>query len=169
MSESELLTGLAPVIDAQTRVIVLGSFPGVASLQAQQYYGHPRNHFWPLLGVLWGEPGLHQRPYADKLAAAREHGLGLWDVYAECRREGSLDSAIREPRLNDLASLRDRAPGLRALAHNGAESAKTMRITGALGWPVLKLPSTSPAHASWSLDQKLAAWRDALAPFGLLD
>ncbi|MEO6031388.1 MAG: DNA-deoxyinosine glycosylase, partial [Burkholderiaceae bacterium] len=108
----ERLQGLAPVIDAHTRVVVLGSFPGVASLRAQQYYGHPRNHFWLILSALWGVD-LVALDYPRRLAEMRRHGLGLWDVYAACRREGSLDSAIEQPELNDLASLRTRAPALR--------------------------------------------------------
>ncbi|MEP6877196.1 MAG: DNA-deoxyinosine glycosylase [Burkholderiales bacterium] len=163
---SELLEGLGPVVDAQTRLIVLGSFPGVASLAAQQYYGHPRNHFWPILGALW-QVDLKTAPYAERLAAARAHGLGLWDVYMSCRREGSLDSAIIDPQPNDLASLVQRAPRLVAIAHNGGESARAMRVTGALGLPVLRLPSTSPANASWSFERKLAAWRAAFEEHGV--
>ena len=160
------LQGLGPVIDADTRMVVLGSFPGVASLQAQQYYGHPRNHFWAILGALW-HLDLGNAPYAQRLAAARAHGLGLWDVYASCRREGSLDSAIEAAQPNDLVSLTRLAPGLRAIAHNGGESARSMRVTRALGLPALKLPSTSPANASWSFERKLAAWRAALEEHGV--
>jgi hypoxanthine-DNA glycosylase len=156
---SELvLEGLAPVVDAHTRLVVLGSFPGVASLQAQQYYGHPRNHFWPILGALW-RLDLVSASYAQRIAAVRAHGLGIWDVYASCERVGSLDSAIENARLNDLASLVRHAPRLQAIAHNGGESARAMRVTRALGLPVHRLPSTSPANASWSFDRKLAAWR----------
>jgi len=158
---ADSLVGLAPVIDARTRLIVLGSFPGVASLKAQQYYGHPRNHFWPILGAIWGID-LAALAYPARLAAILEHGVGLWDVYASCRREGSLDSAIEEPVLNDLASLTLRAPALRAIAHNGGESARAMQHTRALGLPVLRLPSTSPANASWSFERKLEAWRAAI-------
>ena len=89
------LQGLPPVIARGTRLVILGSFPGVASLQAQQYYGHPRNHFWPLLGAIWGVD-LVALPYARRLALARQRGLGLWDVYASCRRQGSLDSSIED-------------------------------------------------------------------------
>jgi hypoxanthine-DNA glycosylase len=153
-----ILQGLAPVIGRGTRLVVLGSFPGVASLQAQQYYGHPRNQFWPILSALWGID-LVELPYSARIAELRRRGLGIWDVYARCRREGSLDSAIQDAELNDLASLRRRAPGLRALAHNGGESARAMRLTVALGLPVHRLPSTSPANASWSFERKLAAWR----------
>lgn len=158
------LTGLGPVIGPGTRVVILGSFPGIASLQAQQYYGHPRNQFWPILSALWGVD-LVALPYPQRLEALLAHGLGLWDVYASCRREGSLDSAIEEPVLNDLASLRWRAPQLQAIAHNGGESARQRRHTEALGLPVLRLPSTSPANASWSFARKLDAWRAALAPY----
>lgn len=163
--EGTRLEGLAPVLDANTRLIVLGSFPGVASLQAQQYYGHPRNHFWPILAALWGtNPAA---TYPQRLAEARRRGLGLWDVYASCQREGSLDSAIEHARPNDLASLRQRAPGLRAIVHNGGESARAMARTRALGVAVLRLPSTSPANASWSFERKLAAWRTAFEEHGM--
>ncbi len=158
------LRGLPPVIDADTRVVVLGSFPGVASLAAQQYYGHPRNQFWPVLSALWGVD-LTTLPYPERLQHLLRHGLGLWDVYAACRREGSLDSAINDAVPNDLASLLQRAPRLQAVAHNGGESARSMRITRALGVSVFKLPSTSPANASWSFERKLAAWRDALGVY----
>jgi len=163
---SDVLEGLAPIVDADTRLIVLGSFPGVASLQAQQYYGHPRNHFWPLLAALWGVD-LAAMAYRQRLAEARRRGLGLWDIYASCRREGSLDQAIEEPELNDLASLRRRAPLLQAVAHNGGESARAMKSVAALGYTVLRLPSTSPANASWSFDRKLAAWRAAFTAAGI--
>jgi len=162
-----VLTGLAPVIEAHTRLVVLGSFPGVASLKAQQYYGHPRNHFWPILSALWATD-LVALPYAERIAFIRERGLGLWDVYAACRREGSLDSAIEDAQLNDLASLRRRAPALQGIAHNGGESARAMRHTQALGLPVWRLPSTSPANASWSFERKLAAWREVFQAVGLV-
>ena len=160
------LEGLAPVLDAGTRLVVLGSFPGVASLRAQQYYGHPRNHFWPILGALW-HLDLAAAPYARRIEAALAHGLGLWDVYASCERLGSLDSAIANAQINDLPSLLRRAPALQALVHNGGESARSMRLTGALGVPVYRLPSTSPANATWSLARKLAAWRDVFEQHGV--
>src|SRR6201995_1317180 len=115
-----MLEGLAPVIAPDTRLVVLGSFPGVASLAAQQYYGHPRNAFWRVLGALWDEE-LAGAPYAARLDALRRHRVGLWDVYRACEREGSLDSAIRTPVPNELDRLKRLAPGLRAVAHNGAE------------------------------------------------
>ncbi|MBI5257598.1 MAG: DNA-deoxyinosine glycosylase [Burkholderiales bacterium] len=161
-----MLEGLPPVLAPDSRLIVLGSFPGAASLAARQYYAHPRNQFWPLLGALWGLD-LVAMPYAQRLEAVRAHGLALWDVYAACRREGSLDSAIEDAQLNDLASLAQRAPGLLAVLHNGGESARCMRITRTLGLPVHRLPSTSPANASWCFERKLAAWQAVFDQYGV--
>ena len=162
-----LLQGLPPRAGPDTRLLVLGSFPGVASLAACQYYGHPRNQFWPLLAALWRQP-LTDWPYESRMAWVQQHGLGLWDVYARCRRPGSLDADIRDAELNDLPGLVTRLPQLALIAHNGAESARVMRITRALGHPVLRLPSTSPAHARWPFERKLAAWQAAFEQAGLL-
>jgi hypoxanthine-DNA glycosylase len=159
-------TGLPPVIARHTRLIVLGSFPGEASLAAAQYYAHPRNQFWPIVAELLGLE-LQAMPYRRRLDALRARGVGLWDVYASCRRAGSLDSAIDDAQPNDLASLRRRAPQLQLVAHNGGESARSMKLTQALGVAVLRLPSTSPANASWSFERKLAAWRAAFSQAGV--
>ncbi len=159
------LQGLAPVLDADTRVLVLGSFPGVASLRTQQYYGHPQNHFWKILGALWALP-LPAMDYADRVAALRAHGLGVWDVYGACEREGSLDVNIQNAALNDFSVVRWQCPKLGAIAHNGAESFRHATHTEKLGVPLYKLPSTSPANASWSFDRKLAAWAEVLRRHG---
>ena len=163
---NERLQGLPPVIGRNARLLILGSFPGVASLQAQQYYGHPRNQFWPLLSAIWSVD-LVALPYRARLAELRRRGLGLWDVYASCLREGSPDQAIEAAELNDLASLLQRAPRLQLVAHNGGESARAMRHIRALGLPVRRLPSSSPANASWSFERKLLAWREAFRATGL--
>lgn len=153
------LVGLPPVVGPATRLLVLGSFPGVASLQAQRYYGHPQNQFWKILSALWSVD-LVGMAYEDRIAAVCERGLGIWDVYGACEREGSLDSAIRHAELNDFAWLRRQCPQLRAVAHNGGESFRHAKHTQALGLPVHQLPSTSPANASWSFERKLSAWRE---------
>ncbi|MEN2384885.1 DNA-deoxyinosine glycosylase [Comamonas sp. A7-5] len=161
--------GLAAVADERTRALVLGSFPGMKSLQQAQYYAHPQNQFWPLLQALW--PQLLQPPrsdYAGRCEWLLARGLGLWDVYASCEREGSLDSSIRAAQVNDFAGLCQRCPDLQLALHNGGESYKHARQTEALGLIALKLPSTSPANAGWSFDRKLQAWRHALAAHGLL-
>ena len=86
--------GLPPVVDARTRVLVLGSFPGVASLVAKQYYAHPRNHFWPIMAAILDEP-LSELPYAKRLERMTARGVGLWDIIVACHRKGSSDGAIR--------------------------------------------------------------------------
>ncbi len=154
------------MLDTRTRLLVLGSFPSVASLRAQQYYGHPQNQFWKILGALWSQD-LIACPYAERVAAARAHGLGIWDVYATCEREGSLDADIRAAERNDLASLRWRCPALQAIAHNGGESFRHAKHTEALGVPVYKLPSTSPANASWSFERKRQAWQAVFDASGI--
>ena len=165
---AELLHGLPPVVGKATRLIILGSFPGAQSLAQQQYYAHPRNQFWPILAALW--PG-HPQPqgYAERCDWLVARGLGLWDVYGACERQGSLDSAIRHAQLNDFAALKAHCPQLVAAAHNGGESYRhAQRVAAALALPVYRLPSTSPANASWSLERKLAGWREVLAACGLL-
>lgn len=162
------LTGLAPLVSPATKVLILGSFPGVRSLQAQEYYGHPQNQFWKILQAIWpsGSHGICANSYENRSAWLLERGLGVWDVYATCEREGSLDSAIRNAVPNDIAALH--LPQLQAIAHNGGESFKHARHTRTLGVPVYQLPSTSPANASWTFARKLAAWREVMERHGLV-
>jgi hypoxanthine-DNA glycosylase len=178
---AERLTGLPPVVSSDMAVLLLGSFPGVASLRARQYYGHPRNHFWRILQAMWPQHPLPAGPngYADRCHWLLDRRLGVWDVYASCVREGSLDTSIRDAVVNDFALLRAHCPRLTAIAHNGAESYKhapqvlrslQAHAGAARGAPIesIKLPSTSPANASWSFERKLAAWSDLMARHGLL-
>jgi len=158
------LTGLPPVADARTRVLILGSFPGAASLAAQQYYGHPRNHFWPIMAHVLGTAPAPGANYAQRCQWLLDHGVGLWDVYASCQRQGSLDADIRQATVNDFSTLQATCPRLALVAHNGGESHRHARHTLALGVAVVRLPSTSPANASWSLERKKAAWEAALVP-----
>jgi hypoxanthine-DNA glycosylase len=161
------LRGLAPVVAAETRLLVLGSFPSAASLGEAQYYAHPRNQFWPILSTLW-RVDLRALSYADRLIEVRRRGLGIWDVYASCRRAGSLDSAIEEAAHNDIAALVTTLPALRAIAHNGGESARAMKWTRGLASEVVQLPSSSPANASWSLARKVDAWRAVFSRHGVM-
>ncbi len=167
---SERLQGLPAVADVRTRLVILGSFPGVASLAAQQYYAHPQNKFWPILAALWpAHPQPDRADYAGRCEWLLARGLGLWDVYDSCERQGSLDSAIRQPQVNDFAALKARCPQLQAVAHNGGESYKHASKLAGLGLTVYKLPSTSPANASISFERKLAAWREVMQAAGLFE
>ncbi|MFP5392088.1 MAG: DNA-deoxyinosine glycosylase [Gammaproteobacteria bacterium] len=152
------LTGLAPVIDAHTRILILGSFPGAASLAAGQYYAHPRNALWPILSALLGED-LSSLPYAARLPRLLAHGVGLWDVLGACERQGSLDSAIRNSAANDFARLRQLCPRLETVAFNGQAAGKFAPQFEAQGYRTLVLPSTSPALAAVRFDAKLDQWR----------
>lgn len=155
-----VLTGLAPIVSGNTALLVLGSFPGARSIAQQRYYAHPQNHFWRILQALWpGNPlPAGEDSYQKRSKWLLDRGLGVWDVYASCEREGSLDSAIRDAVVNDIASLQ--LPELAAIAHNGGESFKHARHTRTLGVPVHRLPSSSPANASWSFERKVQAWRE---------
>lgn len=168
-AELERLTGLAPVIDRRARVLILGSFPSAASLAAGQYYAHPQNQFWRVLGAVIGQP-LKEMPYADRLKTVAAAGIGIWDIYTSCEREGSLDSAIRGAVMNDFAMLQKcpegrtaLAPALRRICFNGRTAARRLREMEALGYEAVVLPSTSPAHAGMSFAEKLARWREALS------
>ncbi len=145
-----------PVVDANTRLLILGSLPGEASLAAGQYYAHPRNAFWRLVGGAIGRPDVADLPYALRLEILKAHGVGLWDVIAEALRIGSLDTAIRAPTHADLNTLIATLPRLRAVAFNGGKAAKEgERVLGADDGSLqrITLPSSSPALA------KPLAWK----------
>jgi hypoxanthine-DNA glycosylase len=157
----EVLRGCPPIIDRRTETLILGSFPSEASLAAGQYYAHPRNQFWRLLGALLGEP-LAELDYGARAARVLAHRVGIWDVLDACRRPGSLDADIRDPRPNDFAALRQRAPRLARVLFNGGTAGRYARHFAATGFATAVLPSSSPAHAGRSYEQKLALWRAAL-------
>ncbi|SEL87260.1 G/U mismatch-specific uracil-DNA glycosylase [Roseateles sp. YR242] len=184
--------GLAPVYAPDARWLLLGSFPGLASLKIQQYYGHPRNQFWRLLGDVKGI-ALAGLPYEERLAALRHHRIALWDVITETERQGSLDSAIRRPAASDLGRLLQALPALEVIAFNGGTAGRLglrqlqqLQQQGSLQahqqgpqqahqdqqqpvgllaklYRVLVLPSSSPAH-TMPYDQKLQAWRALAGP-----
>jgi len=164
-----VLQGLAPLYQANAKILILGSMPGQASLDSQQYYGHPRNQLWPLLQQLFGiDAGLD---YRSRCQQALEAGVALWDVIGHCQRAGSLDSAIVRSsiRFNPLLEFCQQLPDLQQIWLNGSKAAQSLRQyqrQQAMLWPatitVHELPSTSPAHASLTFAEKLVLWRQAL-------
>lgn len=160
-ASSSLLNGFPPVLDRRTRILVLGSFPGEASLAAQQYYAHPRNQFWRLLSAVLDDD-LASLPYEQRLLQLLTHRIGVWDVIALCEREGSLDTAIRRAQANDFALLKRQSPDLFRVCFNGKTSGKFAHQFAAAGFSTLVLPSSSPANAQFSFEQKLAQWRNII-------
>lgn len=161
----------APVALPTARALILGSMPGTASLSAAQYYAHPRNAFWRIMGEITG--ATPELPYAQRLAQLQAHGIALWDVLQSCHRPGSLDADIAPASMipNDFAGFLAAHPQITRLCFNGTTAAQCFRrqVLPGLDAAVCArlslhpLPSTSPAHAGMRYEDKLARWREALA------
>jgi double-stranded uracil-DNA glycosylase len=163
---TDALRGFAPLGGEDAGVLILGSMPGVASLQRRFYYAHPANAFWRLLADCFGEP-LPQDPPACTALLLR-HRIALWDVVHSCRRSGSLDSAIERDSVvaNDIAGFLRQHPLVTQLFFNGGAAEQLFRRHAAAAVTALprtvecrRLPSSSAANASWNYQRKLEAWR----------
>ena len=157
-----------PLIGRGPKVLILGSMPGVASLDVRQYYAHPRNVFWPIMSALFDIDWTEH--YGMRVEQFRRLPLALWDVLQTCARRGSLDAAIERDsiRLNDIAGLLDEHPGIRLIAFNGRTAEQLFRRHQLKALTqerpdTIVLPSTSPAHAAKTFEQKLDEWRRILA------
>ena len=159
-----------PVAAPDARLLILGSMPGEASLRAGQYYAHPRNAFWPILGDLLGfAPDL---PYADRLRHLTASGIALWDVIAGCERSGSLDSAIHHEQGNDFTQLLADYPSIHTICFNGAKSFQCFKrynkaLLARRDIRFAPMPSTSPANARWRLPQLITEWSSIIQPAAL--
>lgn len=156
------VSSFPPIVSSKSKVLILGSVPGEVSLKARQYYAHPRNAFWPIMGELFGA-GV-SLPYEDRLAVLDGAGIALWDSLRACVRPGSLDSAIRNEVANDFANLFRTYPDITHVFFNGAKSETAFRRhvlpTLSDARQILqRLPSTSPAHAGMTFDAKVEHWR----------
>ena len=158
-----------PIIDVKARILILGSMPGVASLRAQQYYAHPRNAFWPIMQRILGFP--ENATYPERTAALVQNQISLWDVMQSCERSGSLDADIKEQSIepNDFVSLFREHPHIVIVLFNGLTAERTFNkwvwpaLSGmAPGITRLRLPSTSPAMAGMSFEDKLTVWSKAI-------
>jgi hypoxanthine-DNA glycosylase len=154
----EIKRSFAPVVNGATRVLVLGSLPGEASLRLQQYYAHPRNQFWRLMEPVVGG-NLNDLAYPLRLERLLSAGIGLWDVIGSARRSGSLDTAIRDIQANTVLEMVGRLPHLRLVAFNGRKAADLGRkqLQECTGLELLTLPSSSPA-LTLPLQQKHLEW-----------
>jgi hypoxanthine-DNA glycosylase len=148
-----------PVVRADTRLLLLGSLPGAVSLAKAQYYAHPRNQFWRLVGAVIGRD-LAAMAYAARLEALLDAHVGLWDTVAAATREGSLDAAIRLHAASDLAALGATLPELKAIGFNGGTAARIGRrqLAAVTGIALIDLPSSSPAY-TLPFESKRVAWR----------
>lgn len=174
---SSKASSFAPVAGKNPRVLILGSIPGQASLNAVQYYAHPRNAFWPIaLAAIKTTPldyaAANTMAYADRLQCLTDSGIALWDVLASCHRPGSLDSRIERTSeiVNPITTWLSATPSVKRVCFNGKTAATIFKrhcyIGGKPPEPVasiefMTLPSTSPAHASMNLADKAMAWRQA--------
>jgi hypoxanthine-DNA glycosylase len=154
---SKAAKGFPPVIDARVEILILGSFPSIASLGKAQYYGHPQNQFWRLVGAVIGEP-LPEMDYEKRKRTLLAHCIGLWDVIGACAREGSLDSNIRDPRHNDFSRVMNVAKKLRRVCFNGKTAGKMQPRFAERGYETVVLPSSSPAY-TMRFEAKLKQWR----------
>ena len=156
---TETKRSFAPVTDANTRVLILGSLPGEASLKAGRYYANPRNQFWRLMEPVLGAP--LNGSYEERLACLLSAGVGLWDVIRSASRPGSLDADIRDHQTNALPDLIATLPALRVIAFNGGKASTLGRrlLGGGHGLTLLSLPSSSPAHTA-PFDSKQRRWSE---------
>lgn len=164
-----LLAGFEPVIKKSSQILILGSMPGVASLQKHQYYAHPRNAFWPIMEQLFSMK--HGLPYEQRCAILSSAGVGVWDVLKSCRRTGSLDSSIEAntEQANDFDRLFSSHYTIRAVFFNGGTAERLYKkhilSSGSIQKKDLayhRLPSTSPAYAAAGFDEKLERWKKLL-------
>ncbi len=154
----------ASIVDSSSRVLILGSMPGRASLQVGECYAHPRNLFWRLMKSVLDVDC--RAPYGERIAQLLARRVALWDVLESCTREGSLDSDIVSSSIvpNDFVSFLEEYPSIRMICFNGAKASSSFRkhilpdLSDSSDLTFHCLPSTSPANASISFEKKLAAW-----------
>ena len=160
MPSTPIKRAFPPVANAHTRLLILGSLPGEMSLSVRRYYAHPQNAFWRLTGAML-EEDIAALPYEARLERLLACGVGLWDTIETATRQGSLDAAIKDAQARDLPALAATLPSLRAMAFNGAKSAAIgMKAMAGSDLALVRLPSSSPAHAVMSFEAKAEAWRE---------
>lgn len=150
-----------PSIDNNSKILILGSMPGVKSLKEQQYYAHPQNRFWKVLGQICNVNTLQELDYSQKLTILLQNNIALWDTIKSCKREGSLDSDIQNEIPNNIKKLLKKYPNIENICLNGNKSYSAFKKY----FPDLlqkyncyRMPSTSPANAKYSLDRLVQEW-----------
>jgi hypoxanthine-DNA glycosylase len=151
--------GFAAVVDKNTEILVLGSLPGDVSLRKHQYYGHPGNDFWRLLGRAIDE-NLQDMDYGNRLETLKRHRIGIWDAFKAGNREGSEDSKIKNEEVNQFSILKEMTPKLRLVCFNGKKSGKYEPILRKMGYETRVLPSSSGANRRF-VERRELEWEAA--------
>lgn len=152
------ISSFPPIINNESKILILGSIPGIKSLEMQQYYAHPQNKFWKIICEIFNED--FTTDYAERIKILEKHHIALWDVIDNCERKGSLDSEIRNEEANKIGELLQNFPNIKAIFCNGQKSYKNLQkiLPNDFHLPIIALPSTSPAHASLKYEEKLVSW-----------
>ncbi len=154
-----------PIINQDSKILILGSMPGIKSLEAQEYYAHPQNRFWKIIGILFNVKDLDTQDYTNKTKTLLKNNIALWDTIKFCTREGSLDSAIENEKPNDLDSLLNHYPNIKTICLNGNKAYISLKKYFPKLFEkcsIIKLPSTSPANAKWTIEKLTAEWEKYL-------
>ena len=149
---------IPPLFDANSKTLILGSFPSVKSREAAFFYGHPQNRFWPVIAAVLGE----EKPQniEEKKRLVLENGIALWDVIASCEIEGSADSTIKNVTANNLSVIINNSRVNRIFVNGKTAEKHYMKYTfPKTGIKAVCLPSTSPANAAWSFEKLVEAWK----------
>lgn len=154
------ISSFPPIINKDSKILILGSIPGVKSLEMKQYYAHPQNKFWKIIFDIFNEE--FTLDYTERINILEKHHIALWDVIDTCERKGSLDSEIRNEEANRIGELLHNHPNLKAIFCNGQKSFKNLIKILPIDFhlPIIALPSTSPAHASLKYEEKLLSWQE---------
>lgn len=150
-----------PAINENSKILILGSMPGIKSLELSQYYAHPQNRFWKIMGILCNRPDMASLDYTEKIKTLLDNGFALWDVIKSCSREGSLDSAIENEKPNNIKGLLKKYPNIKTIYLNGNKSYSAFKKYFPELLPMCKkMPSTSPANARFQIPELLKEWNN---------
>ncbi|EIA07698.1 DNA-deoxyinosine glycosylase [Flavobacterium frigoris] len=153
-----MITSFTPFVSSNTEILILGTIPGIASLEKQEYYAHPRNHFWKIIYTLFDNMPI-PLIFNEKIEFLKLNRIGLWDVLQNCERKGSLDVHIKNQTENDFESLFEQYPSINKIIFNGKDSHKYFlkKFGQKEGITYYVMPSTSPAN-TMSFENKLKIW-----------
>lgn len=156
-----------PIINKNSKILILGSMPGIKSLDAQEYYAHPQNRFWKVIGIIFNANNLDKQNYKNKTELLLKNNIALWDTIKFCTREGSLDSAIENEKPNEINILLKNYTNIKTICLNGNKAYNALKkyfpkLFAEEKYTIIKLPSTSPANAKWTIEKLTAEWGNVI-------